>query len=80
MQRFDRGQQELKDCGAQIILLGCSELSVIKREERIGPGFLDVMEALARETVLRSGKPLKPQYTSLIKGGDSHAAQYSGVS
>lgn len=80
MQRFDRVQQELKDCGAQIILLGCTELSVIKREERIGPGFLDVMEVLARETVLRSGKPLKPQYTSLIKGGDSHAAQYSGVS
>ena len=80
MGRFDRVQQELRACGAQTILLGCTELSVIKQAERIGPGFLDVMEVLARETVLRSGKPLKPQYTSLIQGGDIHAAQYSGIS
>lgn len=79
MQRFRRVQQELMDCGAEIILLGCTELSVIKRDEKIGSGFLDVMEVLARETVIRSGKKLKPQYEMLIKGGDIHAAQYSGI-
>lgn len=80
MERFRRVQQELFDCGAEIILLGCTELSIIKRDENIGSGFLDVMEVLARETVIRGGKKLKPQYESLIKGGDIHAAQYSGVS
>ena len=80
MERFHRVRQELFDCGAEIILLGCTELSIIKRDESIGPGFLDVMEVLARETVIRSGKKLKPQYESLIKGGDIHAAQYSGIS
>lgn len=80
MQRFRRVQQELVDCGAQIILLGCTELSVIKRDENIGPGFLDVMEVLARETVIRSGRKLKLQYESLIKGGDIHATEYSGIS
>lgn len=80
MERFRRVQQELNDCGAQMILLGCTELSIIKRDENIGPGFLDVMEVLARETVIRSGKKLKPQYETLIKGGDIHAAKYSGIS
>ena len=80
MQRFRRVQQELFDCGAEVILLGCTELSLIKRDENIGPGFLDVMEVLARETVIRSGKKLKPKYETLLKGGDIHATQYSGVS
>ena len=80
MQRFHRVQQELFDCGAEVILLGCTELSLIKRDENIGPGFLDVMEVLARETVIRSGKKLKSKYKTLLKGGDVHAAQYSGVS
>lgn len=80
MERFRRVQQELFDCGAEIILLGCTELSIIKRDENIGPGFLDVMEVLARETVIRSGKMLKPIYETLLGGGDNHATQYSGVS
>ena len=65
MPRFRRVQQELLDCGAEVILLGCTELSVIKRNESIGPGFLDVMEVLARESILRCGKNLKPQYRNL---------------
>ena len=80
MDRFYRVQQELMDCGAEVILLGCTELSIIKRDEKIGPGFLDVMEVLARETVIRSGKKLKPKYETLLKGGEIHATQYSGVS
>ena len=80
MKRFRRVQQELFDCGAEVILLGCTELSLIKRDENIGPGFLDVMEVLARETVIRSGKKLKPKYETLLGGGEIHATQYSGVS
>lgn len=80
MERFRRVQQELNDCGAEVIILGCTELSVIKRDEKIGPGFLDVMEVLARESVLRTGRKLNPQYKTLIKGEDIHAAEYSGIS
>lgn len=80
MDRFRAVQRELVDCGAEVILLGCTELSVIRRDEDIGPGFLDVMEVLARESILRCGKKLKPQFESLIKGEDVHAAQYSGIS
>lgn len=80
MARFRRVQQELLDCGAEIILLGCTELSLIKRDEEIGQGFLDIMEVLAREAVLRSGKRLKAEYRNLLKGGRSVAEEYSGVS
>ena len=66
MERFRRVQQELLDCGAEVIILGCTELSIIKRDEAIGPGFVDVMEVLARESVLRCGKKLRPEYERLI--------------
>lgn len=68
MHRFYRVREELFACGAEVILLGCTELSLIKKKENIGLGFLDIMEVLARETVSRSGKKLKPQYESLIEG------------
>lgn len=73
MDRFRAVQQELLDAGAQWIILGCTELSVIKRNCDIGPGFLDVMEVLARESVLRCGKKLRPEYECLIEGGKTHA-------
>lgn len=80
MDRFCRVQQELMDCGAEVILLGCTELSLIKRDEAIGGGFLDIMEVLAREAVLRSGKRLKAEYRDLLKGERRYAEEYSGVS
>ena len=80
MDRFRRVQKELMDCGAEIIILGCTELSIIKRDHCIGPGFIDVMEVLARESVLRCVKKLRPEYECLIKGGDIHANQHSGIS
>ena len=80
MDRFRAVQQELLDCGAEVIILGCTELSIIKREVAIGPGFLDIMEVLARESILRCGKKLRPEYEFLIEGGESYADQHSGIS
>lgn len=51
--------------GAQVILLGCTELSLIKRDCRLEPGFLDVMEVLSRKAVLTCGR-LKKEYDRLI--------------
>lgn len=67
MERFRRVQQELTDCGAEVIILGCTELSVIKRDQKVGVGFIDVMEVLARASVLRCGKKLRPEYNNLIE-------------
>ena len=65
LERFQRVSLELRDQGAQVILLGCTELSMIRRDERIGPDYLDVMQVLAKACVERCGI-LKEQYQSLI--------------
>lgn len=62
---FKKISEELFSQGAEVILLGCTELSLIKRDYDIGPGFLDVLEILARESVKRCGT-LKPEYDELI--------------
>ncbi len=62
---FEEVAQELFEQGAQVILLGCTELSLIKKDFALAPGFLDVMEVLARKAVLSCGK-LKAEYEELI--------------
>ena len=43
-----------------------SKKTFIKRDENIGPGYLDTMEVLARSSVLECGKALKKEYRELI--------------
>ena len=52
--------------GCDSIILGCTELSVIKKNEKIGPGFLDAMEVLSKVCIETCGKAVKPEYTHLI--------------
>ena len=65
MELFKQASKGLYDDGAEVILLGCTELSMIKRDYTIGKGFLDVMEVLARQAVMLCGT-LKPGYHHLI--------------
>lgn len=67
-ERFRHVQKELSEQGAQVIVLGCTELSLIKKYVQIGPGFLDIVEVLAQQSVLRCGKELREEYKSLITG------------
>jgi len=66
--------KELFDKGAQVILLGCTELSLIKKEYLPEPGFLDVMELLAQRAVLACGK-LSGEYEELITGWSEKRAE-----
>lgn len=66
MDRFTAAADALRDAGAEAIILGCTELSLIKRDFAIGPGFIDAMEVLARQSVLQCGLPLKTEYRCLI--------------
>jgi aspartate racemase len=66
MDRFQRATKHLHDAGAEAIILGCTELSLIKRDCAIGSGFLDAMEVLAREAVFSCGYPVKEEYSCLI--------------
>lgn len=66
MERFFAVSRELRENGAQAIILGCTELSLIKRDHPIGPGYLDAMEVLAQQSVILCGGKLKPEYRHLI--------------
>lgn len=58
---FDRAAQQLKDAGAEIIILGCTELSVVRETCSLGPEYLDVMRLMARSAVERCGR-LRKEY------------------
>ena len=52
---------------SQVIILGCTELSMIRRDESIGAGYLDAMQVLAKCAVEQCGT-LKEEYRQLITG------------
>lgn len=65
MERFFEVENQLKQDGANVIILGCTELSMIKRDYALPSGYLDAMEVLARKAVLECGT-LKREYLELI--------------
>lgn len=66
LESFKSVEKELKDMGAQVIILGCTELSLIKRDGKTGEGFIDAMEVLAARSIELSGAVLKEEYKNLI--------------
>lgn len=65
LQRFNRAADHLRDAGAQVIILGCTELSVVSESCEIGKDYLDVMRLMAKCAVERCGR-LKEEYVELI--------------
>ena len=66
MDKFDYAAEDLRNQGAQAIILGCTELSLVKRDQSIGAGYLDAMEVLAQTCVRACGGKLKDEYQNLI--------------
>ena len=66
MDKFELASRQLRDQGAEAIILGCTELSLVKRDCAIGAGYLDAMEVLAQTCVIRCGGKLKEEYQDLI--------------
>lgn len=66
VEKFRQVSDHLRRQGAQVNILGCTELSLIKREHNIGPGYIDALEVLAQQSVLRCGGILKEKYRCLI--------------
>jgi aspartate racemase len=63
---FFEVKDELMNNGAQAVILGCTELSILKRDFDTGSNVLDVTEVLARASVLACGKPLRKEFERLI--------------
>lgn len=55
MEAFSQVEAQLVKDGAQVIILGCTELSMVKRDYPLAPIYLDALEVLARAAVLRCG-------------------------
>lgn len=66
MELFRDISGQLHAAGAEVIILGCTELSLIKKTYDIGPGFIDALEVLAQLAVLACDAPLDPAYKCLI--------------
>lgn len=58
-------EKHLKENGAQVLVLGCTELSVAKRNGMAQAGYLDTLEVMARKAVLECGA-LKEKYMKLL--------------
>jgi len=63
---FKAVHRYLRLAGAEVTLLGCTELSLLKKDHNLGDGILDAMEVLARECVRSCGKSIKPEYNNLF--------------
>ena len=59
-------EQDLRHQGAEVIILGCTELSSIHRDAEIGHGYLDAMQVQAGRAVELCGGRLKPEFDWLI--------------
>lgn len=66
MEKFRTVSDALRKEGCDAIILGCTELSIIKRDNAIGSGYLDALEVLAHAAILACGKKIKPKYISLL--------------
>ena len=65
IEAFKYVSTDLNEKGAQVVILACTELSLIKKDFPIGTGYLDVMEVLAAKAVQKCGR-LKQEYRELI--------------
>lgn len=66
MALFETVRHELRKKGAQAVVLGCTELSLLKKQYPLGSGVIDALEVLAKESVLACGKPVKKEYETLF--------------
>lgn len=72
--KFKKVSDELFEAGAELILLGCTELSVVKRDCHFGGVYLDVLDVLAQSCVKQCAV-LKDEYEELIVRSDERTEQ-----
>lgn len=65
MDNFKEISTYLFEQGAQVIVLGCTELSIVKRDYKLPAGYLDVLDVLAQSAVKECGT-IREEYIELI--------------
>ncbi len=56
MESFTRVAADLFDAGCQLLILGCTELSLLKRDGLLDKRYIDSIDALAEAAILACGK------------------------
>lgn len=64
-EELQKVKKYLNSRGAQVVILGCTELSVAKRDIEVGAGCIDALDVLAMLSVKECGN-LKEEYKELI--------------
>lgn len=60
IRKFNSIVNYLKENDCDGVILGCTELSILKNDNKLdGHFYIDSLEVLARETIVRSGRKLK---------------------
>lgn len=57
----------LYELGAQAVILGCTELHIVKKLYQVGNGVIDVVDVLAFNAITRCGKKVKDKYQVLFE-------------
>lgn len=65
MKEFELIKNELLEAGADVIILGCTELSIVKRDHNVGDKVLDIIDVLAADCVKKCAR-LRKEYEELI--------------
>ena len=65
MEEFELIKLQLLGEGAEVVILGCTELSIVKRDNDVGPKVLDIVDVLAADCVKKCAKP-RPECENLI--------------
>jgi len=65
MKEFGLIKNQLIENGAQVVILGCTELSIVKRDNDVGGKVLDIVDVLARDCVKKCAE-LRPEFEELI--------------
>ncbi len=59
LSRINSVEMEMKALGCDKLILGCTELSILKRECNLSDYYVDAMEMLAKAAIVFCGKKLK---------------------
>lgn len=65
MDEFELIKLQLLGQGAEVVILGCTELSIVKRDNDVGPKVLDIVDVLAADCVKKCAS-LRKDYEELI--------------
>ncbi len=75
MAKFGAAVHDLKKQGCDMAVLGCTELSLVKRDEHLGKFFIDSTEVLCRHALEACG--VKPIGSSPMQGLGMIGARFS---